>query len=534
MNRCLVRLRPSVDSGTGLATEPVSEREHVAWVRWICAGVLIVALAPRQAWGQSIPAGLAFLSQSQNSGGTWADPQDTAFRDTTVVLDTFAALGQKSAAGYLQGVASLENSIAPTNDYVSRQLVSLFGAEVDVSTQAGQLLDSQGTDIVNAVLPTFPGRGWGIGGGFATDTLDTALALRALETVGFTGGASVVNEQVATSATSVTHPFQFPAGASGLAILIRATTGSMRLLIDTPSSGTRFLDRDPSNVPVAVTGLPQQTGTYGLRVQNRDTVPIAYSLEARFTRADGFDVSRLTTPITYLGLAQNPDGGWGIARGEDSNLMITTEVLQTLLSFGTAFAPASALQRGVDWLEVNRHNPDGGFGSDGTSTTYETALAVLSIQGIDPTSSALGPARALLQSTQRANGSWNDDPYATALALRVIACRLDADFNEAIDVATDIVYVARHLLGLPPVPPSFRAQDPTIPSDAEIIAKIDALGASLDVDGNGTVDVATDVVYVARHLLNLTPVPPSFRVQDPSIKSDAEIAGAIDALCPLR
>src|SRR5206468_11083548 len=31
----------------------------------------------------------------------------------------------------------------------------------------------------------------------------------------------------------------------------------------------------------------------------------------------------------------------------------------------------------------------------------------------------------------------------------------------------------------------------------------------LDVDGNGRVDVATDIVYVARYLLGLTPVPAS-------------------------
>ena len=54
----------------------------------------------------------------------------------------------------------------------------------------------------------------------------------------------------------------------------------------------------------------------------------------------------------------------------------------------------------------------------------------------------------------------------------------------------------------------------------------------LDVDANGTVEVATDVVYIARHLLGLTPVPPSFRVVDPTIPPDAAIAGKIDALCP--
>ncbi len=100
------------------------------------------------------------------------------------------------------------------------------------------------------------------------------------------------------------------------------------------------------------------------------------------------------------------------------------------------------------------------------------------------------------------------------------------------DVATDIVYIARYLLGLACVPPSFRALDPSIPSDGDIAANVNVIGQGLDVDANGVVDVATDIVYIARRLLGLPPVPPSFRVIDPSIPSDADIAARIDALCP--
>jgi cysteine-rich repeat protein len=54
-----------------------------------------------------------------------------------------------------------------------------------------------------------------------------------------------------------------------------------------------------------------------------------------------------------------------------------------------------------------------------------------------------------------------------------------------------------------------------------------------DVDGSGRPpDVATDIVYIARELLSLPPVPSSFRLLDPNIPSDATIAANIDALCP--
>jgi hypothetical protein len=112
----------------------------------------------------------------------------------------------------------------------------------------------------------------------------------------------------------------------------------------------------------------------------------------------------------------------------------------------------------------------------------------------------------------------------------VPAGALDVDANGVIDPATDVIYVARRLLGLPVVPQAFRDQDPSIPPNAAIAARIDALGLALDVDGDGFVDVATDVTYVTRHLLALSPVPASYRVLDPSIPSDAVIAGSIAPL----
>jgi hypothetical protein len=100
------------------------------------------------------------------------------------------------------------------------------------------------------------------------------------------------------------------------------------------------------------------------------------------------------------------------------------------------------------------------------------------------------------------------------------------------NLSTDIVYIARVLLNLTPVPVSFRALDPTIPPDATITANINAARAALDADMNGHVDVSTDIVYVARRLLGLPPVPASFRAIDPTIPPNTVIQGNIDALCP--
>src|SRR5213079_1956447 len=113
-------------------------------------------------------------------------------------------------------------------------------------------------------------------------------------------------------------------------------------------------------------------------------------------------------------------------------------------------------------------------------------------------------------------------------------CRLDLDGDGIASVATDVVYLSRGLLGLTPVPPSFRTGGAVIPPDSVIADRISQLGNAIDVDGNGVVSVSTDVVYISRRLLGLTPVPPSFRLSDSSIASDAVIAARVDALCPHR
>jgi hypothetical protein len=135
--------------------------------------------------------------------------------------------------------------------------------------------------------------------------------------------------------------------------------------------------------------------------------------------------------------------------------------------------------------------------------------------------------------TNTATNTPTQTPTATPTRAATPPCRLDVDLSgPPPDVATDAVYIARTLLDLVPVPASFRALNPNIPPDAEIAARVQAMGNDLNVDGKGTVDVATDIVYIARHLLSLPPVPPSFRALDPSIPSDAGINANIDALCP--
>ena len=68
------------------------------------------------------------------------------------------------------------------------------------------------------------------------------------------------------------------------------------------------------------------------------------------------------------------------------------------------------------------------------------------------------------------------------LTCGAIACAqtlpLDVDGDGQVDPFTDVVFIERFLLGLPPVPPSMRATNPDLPSDAVIAARIEAIAGT--------------------------------------------------------
>ena len=170
--------------------------------------------------------------------------------------------------------------------------------------------------------------------------------------------------------------------------------------------------------------------------------------------------------------------------------------------------------------------------SGGPTQTIALASDSPAIDAGDETVCAAPPVSGLDQRGFARPGSGATNCSIGAYEFNATRCLLDVDRNGVGDVSTDVAYINRRLLMLTPVPPSFRAIDPSIPPDATIATNIDAIRSSLDVDANGNVDSATDIVYITRRLFHLTPVPPSFRLLDRTIPSDAVIAQRIDALCP--
>lgn len=383
-------------------------------VQTITASARFFRLAPKGS-----PAGFDYLVAHQNPDGSWGDPNGTLFRDTAGVLESLALSGQTGTPSFAAGVSALASLSPRNNDDASRQAIALALAGWDVSASAANLLGSQNLEIFDLLNTNYPGRGWGLAAGFGNSTLDTALVLRALKAAGQAGGISVVRETLAASATSPARSLNLPAASSNLGLEVRNLTGNARFTLTYADGTSYYANLGPTQTPVFY-GFPITTGMVAFTVQNLTGSPATYTAEVGFTGPDGFDAFRITTALTYLGLAQNADGGWGIMPGRDSQLMVTAEVVRSLVAWGQAFGPQTILQSAKAWLLARIHL-DGGFSSVSTNASNipETGLAVLAILAVDPTTS-LGLTAGYLGSTQLPDGSWGSNPWQTALAVQAM------------------------------------------------------------------------------------------------------------------
>ena len=124
--------------------------------------------------------------------------------------------------------------------------------------------------------------------------------------------------------------------------------------------------------------------------------------------------------MNYLTDNQNTDGGWGSPASDTSNTYITSTVLRTLVAYNSVFINQNSINQASAFLLAHQ-NTDGGFGNS-PSTVYDTATSLMSLieSGQGSTQTILNGIN-YLASTQAADGSWNDDPYSTALALQALA-----------------------------------------------------------------------------------------------------------------
>jgi len=114
---------------------------------------------------------------------------------------------------------------------------------------------------------------------------------------------------------------------------------------------------------------------------------------------------------------KNADGSYGF-NSNDGSVFVSSIVLDALSQTKHEFAVDYSST--VNYL-LSHQNQDGGFGGGSESSVFETALAVIALLNAGADQSAYSSdAFNYILSSQMPNGSWDDDPYSTALALRVL------------------------------------------------------------------------------------------------------------------
>jgi subtilase family serine protease len=255
-----------------------------------------------------ITSGFGWLTSEQTPTGNWPEVNVSEYYSTTTALAAVYLLDPANPS-YTTGFAWMTDQVVSATDYLSRRIIALKRAGADASAELTGLLLYRN---ING--------GWGGETAYASDALDTTLALQALKAANFS------------------------------------------------------------------------------------------------------DFSVIYWAADFLMVNQNADGGWGFIPGYESNVFVTAHVLKALAPYnGVACSAQSSMDRAVLYLLSKQNHDNGGFGSS-PSNVYETALAIDALVAVKSTATlAMTDGINYLTTTQLPNGSWNDDPYATALALQALA-----------------------------------------------------------------------------------------------------------------
>ncbi|MBD8525506.1 carboxypeptidase regulatory-like domain-containing protein [Pseudomarimonas arenosa] len=118
--------------------------------------------------------------------------------------------------------------------------------------------------------------------------------------------------------------------------------------------------------------------------------------------------------LAWLLASQRADGGWPANSASESSLWISAQVARTLQAYATRFALSASLTKSRNYM-LSRQRADHSFGE-----LFETAQALDALVALAAERTAIDRGIAQLAGLQLANGSFADDAYQTALALRAL------------------------------------------------------------------------------------------------------------------
>lgn len=433
-----------------------------------CAGV-----ASAQTTAE-IEAGLNWLQTNANGDGGWGTGEDPAlFRSTTEALH--ALLTQRPATDPTAGRRALEVLEPVTVESASAQarvaalspVTTAFLPNFGPVDYLRRLSEMRNPVEAATGSPNYPEGGWGAATGFESDAVDTALALRAFAAVGRTG--LVVRGQSVAITAIQQYAFTLPADATNVRLRVTEMSGTVDIRVS--RTGPPTLADPYFRISSAPANLNLTTAGPGRNYVRIDGVTNAtYGLSASYATSQ-FDGAAFAEGLGYLIAAQNVDGGWGLQKGEASNVFVTAAVLAGLEDCRGAFVSPTVFNNGVTWL-VSQQNGDGGFGKP-TSSIPVTADAYQALSAWNLGHAATVAAKNYILAVRNSAGHWNSKPLDTALAVRALRFSL-----RGMDTDSDGV-------------PNIFDNCPSTPNAAQTDTDGDRIGdeCDLDDDNDGLTDV---------------------------------------------
>jgi len=125
--------------------------------------------------------------------------------------------------------------------------------------------------------------------------------------------------------------------------------------------------------------------------------------------------------LSALAAAQRSDGGWACidSTADDSEIFCSGQALLSLAAYRSRFSLTTQLNGGVSFLR-GQLQANGSFGPAGAVQVIDTAVASLGLVAASGFGAEVPAVITFLQSTQRPDGSWDGDPYTTALVLQAL------------------------------------------------------------------------------------------------------------------
>ena len=440
---CAQRLRREV---TNLRAETLKSTEIAKTSVDIADSVNFLSPTPQ---GDAVAAGVQWLKNNQNPSGSWGGAWE--FADTT---DAVCALREVApdCNETAEGAQWLAGADAANYEFLARQIIALAGLsehEWGTSLLVDELVAARNESEWDDTLPNWPEGGWGLAAGYETDCMTTAIALMALKAGGLAGGMAVQDASL-IAGEHVTYVFDVPADALKIRVNIDALSGGpiqVRLQegSEPPFYGMSYfpISSAPAYIVYPDSGIGFTPGENYLRIDS-PTAATTFSLTVSYETPD-WDTRTLGEAMAYLDESQNMDGGWGLQRGVTTDLYTTVHTILTLQDY-SHYGRVSELADGLAYLR-SMQLIDGSFGYEGIGSVVETALAGLALMTDDeyPFETDTLDVISYLVSMQWPDGSWNGNPYDTAVAMLALwefnqdPCAQAGDYPTMIDVDGDLV-----------------------------------------------------------------------------------------------